>query len=596
MFFFVVNFLGKLCFFKILLESMKLIRYNVLVYTLHNCAEITNCKYERNGFMSASNKKQLRKEQQLEMLTAKQRQEQAEAKKLKTYTITFVAIMVAVALLAVGSLVISGIKSSGVIEKNTVAATVNGQNLNAVELNYYYNDAISKMYETAYEQYSSYYELYFETMGLDLSKPLNEQTNSQTGKTWAEFFVDAALDNAKYDYTFAKLAEDNGFTLPEDAQQELNTQITNLQTNTMLSGYSSADSYLKLVYGAGSDIDSYKAYLARTKLADAYYQDHYDSLTYTQDALDAHAKDKVNDYNSYDYSYVYLSYSSFQKDGTENEDGTTTYTDEQKDAARAEAKKTAEELFALGNLDDIRNKVNEIEGSEIVVNDLKAQLHTNISKILADWLSAPERTEGEIGLLENASAAEEGKEAVVNGYYVICFTKKNDNTAKMSNVRHLLVEFEGGEEDEISGEMNYSAAKKEAAKTEAEKLLQQWKDGASTEESFIELIKEHTDDAGSATTGGLYEDIHPASQYVPNFLSWSINPERKAGDVEIVETEYGYHIMYFTGYSELSYRDQLITNELKSADIEQWKTECLENATATTVDLSKTKLDLVISG
>ena len=546
--------------------------------------------------MSASDKKQLRKEQELEMLTARQREELAEAKKLRTYTITFIAIMVAVALLAIGSLVINGINSSGILQKNTVAATVNGQELNAVELNYYYSDAVNEMYQAAYEQYTSYYELYFESMGLDISKPLDQQNNPETGDTWANFFVNAALDNAKYDYTFAKLAEDNGFTLTEEAQAELDNQMNNLQLNAQLSGYAGADSYLKLVYGAGSDAESYKAYLTRTALADAYYQDHFDALTYDQSVIDEYAKDKVNDFNSYDYSYVYLSYSSFQEGGEEDEAGNVTYTDEQKDAARAEAKKVADELYALGNLDDIRDKVNEIEGSEIVVNDLQNQMHTNISQLLADWLAAPERKAGEIGLLENASAAAEGEESVVNGYYVICFTKKNDNTTKMSNVRHLLVQFEGGEEDEVSGEMNYSTAEMEAAKTAADDLLKQWKEGDATEESFIELVKEHSDDEGSAEEGGLYENIHAGSSYVANFLAWAINPERKVGDVEIVETEYGYHIMYFTGYSELSYRDQLITDELKAADIDAWEEEALEPATASTGDLKYTNLDMVISG
>ena len=546
--------------------------------------------------MSASDKKQLRKEQELEILTAKQREELAEAKKLRTYTITFIAIMVAVAVLAICSLVVNGINSSGILQKNTVAATVNGQELSAIEMNYYYSDAVNEMYQKAYEQYTSYYELFFESMGLDITKPLDQQNNPETGDTWANFFVNTALDNAKYDYTFAKLAEDNGFVLPEDALADLDNQLNNLELNAQLSGYAGADSYLKLVYGAGSDVESYKAYLTRTALADAYYQDHYDALTYDQTAIDEHVKDKVNDYNTYDYSYVYLSYSSFQEGGEEDENGNTTYTDEQKDAARAEAKKVANELYALGNLDDIRDKVNEIEGTEIVVNDMTNQLHTNISQMLADWLADPERKAGEIGLLENASAAEEGEEAVVNGYYVICFTKKNDNTTKMSNVRHLLVQFEGGEEDEVSGEMNYTTEEMETAKAEAEKLLQQWKDGDATEESFIELVKENSDDEGSAEEGGLYEDIHAGSNYVPNFLAWAINPERKAGDVEIVETEYGYHIMYFTGYSELSYRDQMITDELKSADIDAWKEESLKSATASTGNLKYTNLDMVISG
>lgn len=546
--------------------------------------------------MSASDKKQLRKELQNEMLTARQREEQAEAKKLKAYTVTFIAIMVAVFVIAIGSLIFNGVESSGVYQRNTIAATVNGEELNAVELNYYYSDAVSELYAQAYEQYSYYYELFFDAMGLDVTKPLNEQNNPETNDTWANYFVNAGLDNAKRDYTLEKLAKENNFELTGEALDALNTQLTNMDSNAKLNGFSSADNYLRAVYGVGSDMESYKTYLTRMALADAYYQDHYDALTYDEAKIEEHAKDKVNNYNAYDYSYVYVSYTDFLNDAEEDEEGTTTYTEEQKSAARAEAKKMADRLYALGNLDDIRDEVGKIEEVDLEINDYTNDLHTSINKPIAEWLAGADRKAGDVALLENTSVAEEGEEPTVNGYYVVCFTKRNDNTAKMSNVRHLLVQFEGGKEDEISGEMVYTTEEKEAAKAEAEALLQQWKDGAATEESFAELVKEKTDDTGSKETGGLYEDINPGSQYVPNFLSWSINPARQAGDVEIVETEYGYHIMYFTGYSEQSYRDSLITEELKAADMETWYDGIMETATASALDLSKTKLDLVISG
>ena len=54
--------------------------------------------------------------------------------------------------------------------------------------------------------------------------------------------------------------------------------------------------------------------------------------------------------------------------------------------------------------------------------------------------------------------------------------------------------------------------------------------------------------------------------------------------------------MYFSSYSELSYRDSLITAELQTADQNAWTEASLKDATAATADLSKTKLDLVISG
>ena len=45
-----------------------------------------------------------------------------------------------------------------------------------------------------------------------------------------------------------------------------------------------------------------------------------------------------------------------------------------------------------------------------------------------------------------------------------------------------------------------------------------------------------------------------------------------------METEYGYHIMYSVGDSELSYRDHLITEAMRTADHEAWYTAIEEAA------------------
>lgn len=113
-----------------------------------------------------------------------------------------------------------------------------------------------------------------------------------------------------------------------------------------------------------------------------------------------------------------------------------------------------------------------------------------------------------------------------------------------SSVRHLLVNFEGGTEGE-DGTVTYSDDEKAAAYAKAEELLNQWKAGEATEDSFAALVTEHTDDTASAATGGLYENINADASYVENFLSWSIDAARQPGDTGIVESPYGYHIMYF---------------------------------------------------
>lgn len=551
--------------------------------------------------MSASDKKKLRKEQSANLLSDKQRQQRAEAKKLKIYTISFVSAMVLVVCVALGVLGVRAVNNSGLIQRNTIAATIGDRKINSVELSYYFNDAVRDMYNEWYGQYSNYTDSYLQIQGLDTSKPLDTQIqNNENGTTWAQYFVNEAIKQAKSDYALYDLAMEEGFTLPDEDRTTLENTLNNIETYATLYGYSSGDQYLRASYGYGSDVKSYSEYFERSTIATAYYNAHKDSLTYDDAAMREYEADKFTDYSSYTYASVYMSYSYFLQGGTEDEDGNVTYSDAEKDAARAAVKAAADELVTATSVEELRTKAAAVkvnEGSTIAVENNERVLHSTISTALSDWLASEERTEGDIAAIPNTSTSENeaGEEVTVtNGYYVIIFQSRHDNTEPMANVRHLLVSFEGGTEDEETGEKVYSDEEKASAKAEAEGYLKTWQEGDATEESFIELVKEHSDDS-SAEDGGLFEDIHPDSNYVPNFLNWAISAERKAGDAEVIETEYGYHVMYYVGDDELSYRDYMISNEMRAADQEEWYNGVLEPITATQGDISKMSLDLIIN-
>ena len=121
-------------------------------------------------------------------------------------------------------------------------------------------------------------------------------------------------------------------------------------------------------------------------------------------------------------------------------------------------------------------------------------------------------------------------------------TKEMGNIA---DVRHILVCPENGTTDETTGATVYSEEEWNACLARAEDILAEWKSGDATEETFAQLATTYTEDTGSATTGGLYEDIAPGDSYVENFLNWTIDMNRQPGDTDIVQTEYGYHIMYY---------------------------------------------------
>lgn len=115
------------------------------------------------------------------------------------------------------------------------------------------------------------------------------------------------------------------------------------------------------------------------------------------------------------------------------------------------------------------------------------------------------------------------------------------------SVRHILLQ--PGEVDTSTGLPNATDEQWEECRVETEELYAQWQAGQATEESFAELAKEHSTDGGSATNGGLYEDVL-SGQMVENFDAWLFDASRKPGDTGIVKTEYGYHIMYYVALSE----------------------------------------------
>lgn len=545
--------------------------------------------------MSASDKKKLRKEQTNELLTQRQRQEQAEAKKLKTYTITFVAIMLVMVVAVLGILGVRAINNSGVIQKNTIAAVIGGKELNSVEFNYYYIDAINNYYNEAYNQYNTYTDTVLQQIaGLDPKKPLNKQEEPDTKKLWSQYFVDTALENAKEDFALYNQAMSEGFKLSEDEQKTLDSTLNNIEIYAQMSGYTDVDLYLRnsFGYGYGTELESYSEYLTRGTIADAFKAAHLEGLSYKDEQIREQDKKDPVKYNSYTYTSLQMYYQDFLEGGEKDKDGNVTYTDAERETARKAMKEAAEKLAKAKDAKDLEKIADEIKKDKFTVTKYTAQLYTSLDAPLNEWLADSDRKEGDIAALP--ITAEDNKDQV-NAYRVAIFHDCIENKEAMSDVRHLLVKFEGGKKDETTGLTTYSDEEKSKAKTEAEGYLKTWKEGKADEESFIELVKKHSDDT-SASEGGLFENIHPDSEYVDNFLNWSIDSKRKAGDAEIIETEYGYHVMYYVGDSDMTYRDYMISEELRHAEHTEWVEGLIKATKAQQSDISKLQLDLTISG
>lgn len=544
--------------------------------------------------MSASSKKKLRKEQEAAKMTEKQLAAQKEARKTSLYTAAFVAVMAVILVIAIVVGVTQTIQSSGIREKNTTALTIGSHEISNADLNYYYMDAVNNFYS----KYGSYASMF----GLDVSLPLNEQVvDEASGLTWADDFLATAKDNAVSTYAMLDAAAAAGYTLPAEEAAEIETQLESLDLYATMYGYADGEAYLKAIYGNGATEKGYKEYTMNYALANSYYAAYAESLTYEDADLRAKEAEDFNAYSSYSYNSYYLPTSRFQEGGTTAEDGTTTYSDEEK-AAAAEAVKAAAESILAQEITSVKDLDAAIAALPVNADTTAASteyedtLYTSVNSNFADWVSSPDRKEGDLAIFpyNSTSTAEDGTETTtLNGYYVVLFRGSTDNSFALKNARHILVAFEGGTADETTGATVYSEEEKAAAKAAAEEILNTWKSGEATEEAFAALANEKSND-GDGTTGGLYENIYP-NQMVENFENWCYDDSRKTGDTGIVETEYGYHVMYFVGDSDATYRDYMIENELRSADVSEWYTAATEAMTLTEGDTKYIRTDLVLS-
>ena len=148
---------------------------------------------------------------------------------------------------------------------------------------------------------------------------------------------------------------------------------------------------------------------------------------------------------------------------------------------------------------------------------------------------------------------------------------------KYVNVRHILVIPKDGTTDE-NGITTYTDEAWAQCEADAQAILQQYLDGDRTEESFAALANEKSEDPGSNTNGGLYEDVYEG-QMVKPFEEWSFDESRAAGDTGVVKTDYGYHVMYYvsselawTSYAESGWKSEaanrMIENILEMYPVE----------------------------
>jgi len=544
--------------------------------------------------MSASSKKKLRKEQNAAAMTKKQQKEMKDAKALKNYTLTFVVVMVLVVAIVLGVTISNPINVA--LDQSTTAITIGDHVLTIPDLTFFYVDAIqnykNEVKNLYYNQYPSYWQLF---LGYDTYSPLDEQIfDEKEGTTWAHYFMDEAIKEATATYALIDLAAKENYTLSDEEKKDLDTYFNSLEL------FNDLDTYAKGIYSNSVTGEGFKAYYSARTLADSFYANYVSKLEYEDKDYREFEKGNYNVYSSFNFAIYGVSANKYLTGGTKSEDGKTTiYSDKEKDEAVQKALKDAQALMNKESVEKFDEAIKALEVNKdnktAASTKNKNTFYNNISnKDVQTWVGNASRKEGDMTCItvNETVTLEDGTTTLrPAGYYVVFFQGREDHKYQSVDVRHILVKFAKANKDDKS--TTYTLAEKETAKKKAEELLEQWKKGEKVDEdSFAALAKEKTEDTGSKSNGGLYEDIYKG-QMVEAFENWCFDKDRKAGDTGLVETEYGYHIMYFVETNEMTYRDHMIKSDLVNEDAAEWRDELVEKATVVEGDLSRMEWDMI---
>lgn len=407
--------------------------------------------------------------------------------------------------------------------KNAVAATVGDHEYTTTEVAYYYN-SVANNYISQAQQYS---QLGMD-MGYDTSLSPSEQTyNEEDGTTYADYFLQQALDQLQRVTILCDAAEQEGYTLSEEGKQSVEDNMDALYTYSVQSGAGSEESYLRMIYGRNMTKSLFEEMLTNAILADEYAQSKSDSFTYSDEDLETYYEENAASLDSYEYRYCYI-YADIPESTTDEDGNTVEPTEEETqaamDAASAEADAMVAEVQSGTDFNTAaQNHVDEDTAESYTDPEYNHQTDTlgsALSSTYQEWLTDDSRQAGDVTSIEMEGS----------GYCVIQFLgrERDDSSYQTLTYRNIEVVAETTHNDEDDTDLP-TEEQRAAAESEAQSLLEQWQSGDATAESFGTLAQENSDDESTRDNGGLNENAN-RDNLSSTLTDWLFANDRQAGD------------------------------------------------------------------
>jgi len=480
--------------------------------------------------------------------------------------------------------------------------------------------------------------------GLDRSVALDQQMYSED-QTWADYMMELTQENMQQVTALCEDASRNGYSLSQEALDSIETELSELEASAKQYGYSSLDQFLTVNYGKGVTADVMRSVMQKMETASQYAAEVDAARSYTDEQKEAYYAAHADELDliSYYSCLISSSNSAFDPEPEEPAAEATEETGEApeetgeapeaevpaaepaegesapeaeaapvEEAAEAEAapvEETAGEAAEAAVYEAPASSSNLSEdgvvvatGTELSEEEQAARLAAaraaaerlcwsadpesfvaacaeygttpslqttageDLPSALREWLVSPERWSGEMTSIETDSGA-----------YAVCYMGRDNNDYLLRSMRHILVKTEADENGDYTDE---------AVALSMEKIrdIQDLWNADPTEEHFAQLAEEYSEDAGSNTNGGLYEDIQKGSM-VDGIDSFLFAEGRAVGDTTVVEgsngSYRGWHLVYYVGEGRNA-RLALAETPLHDSEQQAWLEDLISGYTLST--------------
>ena len=456
------------------------------------------------------------------------RKEEKEKEKKEERISTAIGIVVLVALVCL----VASFPIRTYLATHETYVVVNGEAVNKVEFDYQYN-LTKNNYITQYGSYLTYF-------GLDTSKDLSTQMYSDT-LTWQDYFEQNAVESLKQNKALMAEAKAAGFTY--DTTDEYNTFKETIKTSAASAGISEKE-YVRSIYGSYATMGRIEEYVKNDMVMNAYYQKLQEDNAPSDDEIQSYYEENKATYDSVDYRLTTIEadlptepteladpVEETAADTTGTTDGTAA-TDSTQDTAYqpsdAEIAKAMEDAKVLA--DDAEQTV--AKDGEAHENEKKS----SVNYLISDWLFDDARKAGDTTVITNDNS---------HCYYAVAFEKRYLDETPSADVRVIIpTEDKTGEE-----------------------ILEEWKSGAATEDSFAELCKKYTQDTSAVENGGLFEQVTKTGM-TEELSNWIFDTSRQAGDTVAITVSDTTYVLYYIGQDQPEWKIN-IKNTLVSDTMSQ---------------------------